>query len=88
MGKRIISGIVIVGLLVAMLLLQGVYLKVGVVLIGLLCQYEMLHTIRQSGTRTMDLPVYLCALVLFPAYYYFGAEGILFTYAITLMLLL
>ena len=87
MGKRIISGIVIIGLLVAMLVLQGVYLKVGVVLIGLFCQYEMLHTIRQSGTKTMDLPVYLCALAMFPAYYYFGAEGVLFTYAITLMLL-
>lgn len=85
MGKRIVSGVVIVALLVGMLVLQGVYLKVGVALIGLICQYEMLHTVRQSGTKTMDVPVYLCALAMFPAYYYFGAEGVLFALALTLM---
>ena len=58
MGKRIISGVVIVAMLVGLLILQGVYLKIGVVLIGLFCQYEMLHTIRQGGTKTMDVPVY------------------------------
>ena len=87
MGKRIISGVVIVAMLVGLLILQGVYLKIGVVLIGLFCQYEMLHTIRQGGTKTMDVPVYAAALALFPAYYFWGASGVLYVYALALMAL-
>ncbi len=87
MGKRIVSGVIIVGLLIVLLILQGIYLKIGVILIGLLCQVEMLHTIKKSGTKTMDLPIYLFTLALFPVCYYFGDSGILYVYTTTLMIL-
>ena len=85
MLKRIISGAEIVAVVAAFLVLQGVYLKVGVALIGLTCQYEMLQTIKNGGTKTMDIPVYIFTLALFPAYYFLGSNGVLVVYALTLM---
>ena len=86
MLKRIISGIVVILLFAALLILKGTYLKVGIVLMGLICQYEMVNTIKKKDVRIMEIPIYLFALLMMPVIHLAGITGLFVLYAVTFML--
>ena len=86
MLKRIISGIVVILLFAALLILKGTYLKVGIVLMGLICQYEMVNTIKKKDVRIMEIPIYLFALLMMPVLHLAGITGLFVLYAVTFML--
>lgn len=85
MLKRTISAVVIIGLFVAMLLLGGIYLQVGFAIVGLLCEYEMISSIKKKGVVTIDIPVYILTLALLPTYRLYGLKGVAYTYCLAVM---
>ena len=86
MGKRIVSGIVVVLLFAALLVLRGLYLQVGMVLIGIICEFEMMGTIMKKDIRIMNTPIFLFSLLVMPALYLAGVTGLFILYAVTFML--
>ncbi len=85
--KRIIAGVAVAAVFILLVYVQGIYLKVAAVFVSLISEYEILHAIKQSGIKTIDLPLYLFCILLLPALLFWGLEGMLFLYALCLMAL-
>ncbi len=82
MLKRTIAGLIMAVLLGAILYLGGWYIRAASILMALLCEYEILATMKKGGVKTMDAAAYLFSAALFPAFYFFGMEGVFLAYAL------
>ncbi|MGI6664018.1 MAG: phosphatidate cytidylyltransferase [Christensenellaceae bacterium] len=85
MLTRIVVGIGIAAVFAALLYLQGIYILIVFLLFSLIAQYEILRTIKAGDIKTMDAPVYLFTLALYPAYHFFAMQGVFALYVATIM---
>ncbi len=67
MLTRIIAAAVLIALLVALLLIGGIFLEIAVVLAALITEYEIIRAIKKSGTELPEVFLYLYTLLLYPA---------------------
>ena len=72
MVKRIIVGIVLIAVLLALVWLHGIYLQAAIVLVALAIQYEMIKTIKTSGVKPVSVVLYAFTLLILPVYRFMG----------------
>lgn len=82
MLKRTIAGLVLAALFALILFLGGWYLRAACMLMALICEYEMLSTMKKGNVKTIDPAAYAFSAALFPAYYFLGVEGVFMAYAL------
>lgn len=76
MKQRILSGAVIVVVAALLLYFHGWYLAGAVVVFSLISQYEMIHSFRQAGIRTVAPVLYAFAALALPIYYFYGLSAV------------
>lgn len=85
--SRVVSGAALIVLLVVAVYLGGWFLTAGAIILPFFLLYDVLQVIKAAGKKPYAPLLYLQAALLFPAYEFFGAEGVLFLYMAVLMLI-
>lgn len=73
MLKRVLIAIPALALLVSVIWLHGLYAKIVVALVGVLCVHEMMNA-ASTVARPMRAVGYVFAVLLYPAYEYMGGQ--------------
>lgn len=76
MLKRIIVGVIAALILAALIWLHGWVIAGAVVIASLLVQYEMIKTIKESGTQPVSFVLYAFTALLLPVYYFGGLPAV------------
>ena len=74
--KRIITAVILAGLLFLVIWLHGWYIVGVFVAISLGIQYEMIKTIKKSGTKPVSAVLYVFTALLMPIYYFYGLAAV------------
>lgn len=86
--KRTVVGLLAAALLLGVVLLHGAYIKTAVVIVALIMEYEMIHTLKAGGKVAPVEPVlYAFTLALPVMFYFFSDIGVLYTLAAGLLAL-
>ncbi len=87
MKTRVLSGIGIALLYVAVFVLGNTSVQLFAVFVfAMIAQYEMIIAMRAKGHTPMAWPGYLCAAVLVPAAWYFGAAALFAAFVLIISL--
>lgn len=88
MLKRIITGLLLVGLVVLALYLgtlSYIALDMLVMIFALVGTYEIYHSFRKSGYINNCIPLFILGLGIYPMWYFFGISGLAIIFAVTLL---
>ncbi len=72
MLKRVVIAIPALGLLFCVVFFGGLFARIAVALVGLLCMYEMLHVLSADGSKPVKVVAYAFSALTWPAYEYVG----------------
>ena len=76
MGKRIVVGVIAAAILIVLIILHGWYIRAAVIIVSLAVQYEMIKTVKAGGSKPVSPVLYAFTALLFPAYYFYGLDGV------------
>lgn len=77
MLKRIVVGAIALAALVALLLLNGWYIKTAAVLVGILAQYEMISALQKGGYKVTGILLLIYAFIIPVIFYFYRYSGIM-----------
>lgn len=72
MAKRILFAIPALGLLFCVLWLHGIFARIAISLVGLLCMYEMLRVLGADGSKPVKSVGYVFSALTWPVYEFVG----------------
>lgn len=72
MGKRILFALPALALLFCVLWFMGLFARIAVALVGLICMFEMLRALGADGAKPVKSVAYVFSALTWPAYEYIG----------------